>query len=97
MTEIVGFSLLVSQTLLVAVQDDVVRGYSARYLVLLCEIYRLWNIAYFSNLLTLAELAAKFQNRFLAHSVDYHVGTRIAEDTLLQSVLPVVVMSQSAK
>ena len=83
MSEVVSLSLLVAQAFLMTVQNYVVLSNSTRYFILLCQVDSLWNIAYFSNLLTLVELAAKFQNRFFAHSVDYHVGTRIAEDTLL--------------
>ena len=83
MTEIVGLGLLIMQTLLMTVQNNVIRGYSARNFFLLREIDSLWDIAYFSYVLTFAELATEFQNWLLAHSVYNHVGTRIAEDTLL--------------
>ena len=42
-------------------------------------------------------MVGEFDDGFLAHAVDEQVGTSIAEDALLQAVLPIVVMCQSSQ
>ena len=95
--EIVCLRLLVAQTLLVAVQHDVVVANAVGYLLLTAEVNGLRNVVHCAYGQTFGEVAAEFHNRLLAHAVDYHVGTRVAEYALLQRILPVVVVRQTAQ
>ena len=97
MTKVVCLCLFVAQTLFMTVQHNVVRRYSTWNITLLTKIYSLRNIAYILHTLAFRELSAKFEYRFLAHTIYYHVGSRIAKYTLLQSVLPIVVMGKSTQ
>ena len=59
------------------------------------EIDGLQDVA--GNLWALFQTTGQFYDRLFAHAIDEQVGTCIAEDTLLELVLPVVIVCQSAQ
>ena len=52
---------------------------------------------YVAYLPPFAHLPTEFNDWFLSHSVDYHVGTGVAQNALLQPVLPIIVMCEATK
>ena len=97
MSEVFCLRLLVAQALLMAVQHYIVGANAVRNLVLAAEINGLRNVVNGADWQAFGEIATELNDRFLAHSVDYHVGARVAEYALLQRVLPVVVVRQAAQ
>ena len=78
-----------------AVEHDIIFTDAARDIVLRREIDGLQDVA--GNLWALFQTTGQFYDRLFAHAVDEQVGSRIAEDALLQPILPVVVMGESAQ
>ena len=97
MTKVFSLSLFVAQTLLMTMKHNIIGGYTTKNAFLSTKIHSLWNVLYLVYLLAFAKLATKLNNRFLTHTIYYHVGTRVAKYTFLQSVLPVVIMSEPSK
>ena len=93
---VLGLSLLVVQALLMAMQDDVIVLVTARNLFLLTEEYCLGHLSDFLYLLAVVEFLSQLDDGLFAHAIQYQVGSRLAEDALLELVLPIVVMTDAA-
>ena len=87
----------VAQTALMAVQHDVVLLDAAGDVGLGREIDGLRDVAHGTDGNAGVELLAYAEDRALAHAVDNQVGTRVVQDARTQTVLPIVVMRQSAQ
>ena len=77
-----------------AVEYDVIFAYATRYVIFRREIDGLENVA--RDFGAFFQTTGQFDDGFLAHAIDEQVGTCIAKDTLLELVLPVVIVCQSA-
>ena len=94
MTEILGLSFLALQTLLVRVEYDVVVADAPRDVFLFAEIDCLWDVMDVLDIASLFELVAELNRILLAHAIEDHIGTAVAEDALHQPVLPVIVVGE---
>ena len=97
MAEVLGLGPFVAQTLLVAVEHDIVFADATRNGVSLSEVDGLRNVAYLADGCSFGQSASEFDVWFLAHAVDEQVGTRIDEDALAELFLPVVEVGESAQ
>ena len=97
MAHVLSLSLLVVKALLMTVQDDVILLESARNVLFFAVESNLWHFVNLVHGLAFGEGVGKFHDRAFAHAVENEVGTRIAEDTLAQLILPVVVVADTAQ
>ena len=95
MSEVFGLKLFVLQALLMAVENDVGIGYSTGDILFLTQISCLRNIPQLAYLLPFGQSLANSYRILLAHTVENHVGTAVAEYALPDPVLPIVIMCQS--
>ena len=95
--EVLSLCTFVSQTLLMTVQHNVLICYATRNLFLACQINRLRHIANFLYIPSLAQSARHLYGGLFAHTIGNHVGPRVAKYALLQFIMPVVVMSNTAQ
>ena len=93
MSEVLCLGAFVAKTLLVAVEHDVI----VSGLDICGEIDGLREISDVADGLSLAESASQFERRFLTHAVGDHVGTGVEEYAWAQTVLPVVIVCQTAQ
>lgn len=94
MAEVLSLGFLTLQTLLVRVEQDVVVADTPGDVFLLAEVDGLWNVMDVLDIASLFELVAELDRVFLAHAIEDHVGTAVAEDALHQPVLPIVVVGE---
>ena len=87
--------LLVVKALLMAVEDDVIVLVTARNLTLLTEEDGLRHFTNFLNLLSLVQFFCQLDDGLLTHAIEYHVSPRLAQDTLLELVLPIVIVADT--
>ena len=95
--EVLGLCALVAQTFLMGVEHDVLVGDAAGNLFFAAEEDRLGNVADSADGPSLLQFAAELHGILLAHAVKDDVGTAVAEDALVQPVLPVVVVGEAAQ
>ena len=91
MAEILCLRALVLQTLLIAVEHDVVRFWSIAF----GDVDSLGDVVHFADGETVSSPPRQLQNGLLAHAVDDDVSRCIAKNTGTQLVLPVVVVGKS--
>ena len=96
MPEILSLCFLALQALLVRVEHDVVVADASRDVFLLAEIDRLWDVMDVLDVASLFELVAELNRVLLAHAIEDHVGTAVAENAFHQPVLPIVVVRESS-
>ncbi len=94
--EILGFSLAVAQTFLMRMEHDIVVGNATGNIVFLAKKSGLRDVADVFDVFSRFQLVAKGKRVLLAHAVKYDVCSAVAQDTLVQSVLPIVVMGESS-
>lgn len=92
MPEVLGLEFLVMKTLLMTVQDDVVGSYPNRDILFLTEVDGLWNVPYILDVPSFIESLTYLHGILLTHTVEYHICTTLAKDTLLQFVLPIIIV-----
>ena len=97
MAEVLCLCALVLQTLLMAVEYDVALSNATGNILFTREKYRLRDVRNLVNRESFAKFSCQLDSRFLTHAVGNHVGTRVAENTLLQLILPVVVVRHTAQ
>ena len=101
--EILGLGALVAQTLLVAVQDNIILADAAGDVFLPGEVDGLRDrLDIGGKILAVHRLlftqhARQCKRGLLAHAVRDHVSPRVAKDAGAQAVLPVVVMGDAAQ
>ena len=96
MTEVLGLSFLALQTLLVRVEYNVVVADAPRDVFLFAEIDSLRDVTDVLDVASLFDLAAELDSVLLAHAIEDHVGTAVAENAFHQPVLPIVVVRESS-
>ena len=76
-----------------AVEDDVVGSRSDFG----SQIDGLWDVGHSSDGEAIGHSLSQFDNGLFAHTINNKVGTRITENAWAQTVLPIVVVSNSAQ
>ena len=94
MPEILSLRLLVAQAYIMRIKHNVTVGYAAGYVFLAAKVNRLGYFTYSSYGPTLAQFVANGLDGLLAHTVNYHVGTRVAKYAALEAVLPIIIMRE---
>lgn len=94
MPEVLCLEFLVMKTLLMTVQDDVVCSYPTGDILFLTEVDSLWNVPYILDVPAFVESLAHLHGILLTHTVEYHIGTTFTKDTLLQFVLPIIIVCE---
>ena len=95
MTKILCLGALVTQALLMGVQDYIVEGDGE--FAAWSEIDYLGYIAQLAELLAFRETFGYGKGDLFAHAVGYHVGTRFTQNAGTQTVAPVVIMGHATQ
>ena len=96
LTEVLSFSTLVTQAFLVRVEHNVVVGDASGDILFPSQKHCLRQIAYVADALASGQALSQFDGHLFAHAVGNHIGWRVAEQTLLQLIAPVVVVGHSS-